>query len=386
MVNAFEVALDTAWAMQQEALSLLLRIAAREGDPEAVATKLGARLENSRKVTLRDGVAVIPVTGPIFRRANLFTEISGATSVEMLALDLQRAVENEGARAILLDIDSPGGQATGIGELAGLIAAACKRKPVLCYTGGMAASAGYWLAAACDSITVAPTALVGSIGVAGAVRRGNSDEVEFVSSQSPKKRPDVDTEDGRAEIQRVIDDMAAVFVADVAKYRGVSQTTVLNDFGQGGILVGRAAVRAGMADRIGSYESLMRRLSTPAGIEEMRKRPGAEAGGEPVALDDPTFEAAPPAGVTFETQLDAALAAVGGCIERAQAIHARREAEGRSLSQARRRQIAELHAGLGTLLRETRPGVTCPDLRVLRLKASERDGRLHTTGLAGAIP
>src|SRR5437773_11452752 len=65
-----------------------------EFNPEAVAAKIGRPLDNSRTVTVRDGIAVLPVSGPIFRYANLFTEISGATSIEVLATDFQQALDD----------------------------------------------------------------------------------------------------------------------------------------------------------------------------------------------------------------------------------------------------------------------------------------------------
>jgi hypothetical protein len=66
--------------MRPEAVETLLEVAAREGaSPEAVAARLGRPLENTRAVTMREGVAVAPVIGPIFRRANLLTQVSGAT-------------------------------------------------------------------------------------------------------------------------------------------------------------------------------------------------------------------------------------------------------------------------------------------------------------------
>jgi hypothetical protein len=55
--------------------------------------------------------------------------------------------------------------------------------------------------------------------------------------------------------------MAAVFVASVATYRGVSEDTVLEQYGQGGVMVGQRATDAGLADRLGSYESLLAEMS-----------------------------------------------------------------------------------------------------------------------------
>jgi len=162
--RALDLLLGTAWAIDPEAMQTIIGIAQRVNDsPEAVSAKLGRPLDNARRVTERDGTAIIPVTGPIFRRANLFTEISGATSVEVLAQDLATAAADPSIERIVLDIDSPGGQASGIAEMAAQIRASTK--PVTAYVDGAAASAAYWLAAAADQVVASPTALLGSIGV-----------------------------------------------------------------------------------------------------------------------------------------------------------------------------------------------------------------------------
>src|SRR5690554_2801336 len=107
MSRAFELAASQPWLMLPSALDSLLAIADRLGDPEALEARLGKPLDNTRAVTLRDGVAVIPVTGPIMRYANMFTRISGATSTQELATDLQAALDNPQVKAIVLNIDSP---------------------------------------------------------------------------------------------------------------------------------------------------------------------------------------------------------------------------------------------------------------------------------------
>lgn len=268
IMRAFDLAASRPWVIQPEALEELLAIANRTaGDPEALEAKLGRPLDNARSVQVRDGVAVIPITGPIFRYANMFTRISGATSTSELARDFTTALENPGVRAILFNIDSPGGEASGINELAAMIWAGREKKPVSAYTGSKAASAGYWLAAACGSITMDATAMVGSIGVVMSYsdtrkRDEKSDvrSVDIVSSVSPHKRSDPNTDEGRASVQKIVDDLAAVFVEQVATYRGTDAAKVVADFGQGGMLVGREAVAAGMADALGSLESCISNL------------------------------------------------------------------------------------------------------------------------------
>lgn len=253
--RALDLLLGTAWAIEPEAMQTIISIAQRVNDaPEAVAAKLGRPLDNARRVTERDGTAIIPVTGPIFRRANLFTEISGATSVEVLAQDLATAVADSSIERIVLDIDSPGGQATGIAEMAAQIRASTK--PVTAYVDGVAASAAYWLAAAADRVVASPTALLGSIGVVASYRPEKDGPIKIISSQSPLKQASPETEEGRAEAQRIVDELAAVFIQDVAAYRGTDPETVAAEFGRGSMRVAADAVRVGMADAVGGFEQL----------------------------------------------------------------------------------------------------------------------------------
>lgn len=285
MGKALEFVLAEPWLILESGLDRIISIAERHGveDLQALETKLGRPLENTQAVDLRDnGVAVIPVTGPIFRYANLFTRISGATSLQVLARDFAEAEENADVNEIVLAIDSPGGQATGIAEFAQIINQA--KKPINAYVDGVGASAAYWIASAADQVVISSTALVGSIGTIATYRPDNSKEIKIVSSQSPLKGATPDTEKGRAEAQRIVDDMTAVFVADVAKYRGVSAEKVMRDFGQGSLLVGAKAVAAGMADSIGSLEALIAGISGTTSMEaymsEDKTKPGAEVTSE----------------------------------------------------------------------------------------------------------
>lgn len=258
-----EAILSEPWMITQTALANIMLIATRDNDDlDAVESKLGRPLDNSHKVTIRDGVAVIPVVGPMFRYANIFTEISGATSVEKLALDFQTALDDPAVTAIMLAIDSPGGQANGINEFAKMVHAARDIKPVTAYVSGMGASAAYWIASAASQIIIDDTAQVGSVGVVMGFRPDDDDIIEFVSSQSPNKRPDIATAAGREVFQERVDAMAAVFVATVARNRGVSEEKVIKEFGQGDVLLGQTAVAVGMADKIGSHETVITHLST----------------------------------------------------------------------------------------------------------------------------
>lgn len=265
-MSVFQSICGLSWAITEEYLRLMLSIAAREdlSDLEVVATKAGVPLNYTRTVTHRDGVAIIPIEGPISRRMNLITRFSGGTSVEVLATDLQTALDDRQIRSILLNIDSPGGDSNGIGEMTDLIYAARNRKPITAYVGHLAASGAYWLGSAASEIIIDSRAALGSIGVVTAIpdpTKTSSKDIVFVSSQSPHKRPDPTTDIGRAKIQELIDTIASLFIEAVARNRGIDTAIVQENFGQGGLIVGQAAINAGMADRIGSFESTLAGLT-----------------------------------------------------------------------------------------------------------------------------
>lgn len=265
------------WAITRESMDTILEIAARENEsPQAVAAKLGRPLENSYDTEIRDGIAILSINGPLFRYANLFTALSGATSYDLLARDFAAAVDNPSVESILLNIDSPGGEASGVSEFADMIYAARSKKPIVAYVGGCGASAAYWLASAADRIIIDETAMLGSIGVVLGVQDSSERDakagikrMEIVSAQSPYKRVDASSDEGQSRLQARVDALAEVFVAKVARNRNTDVDTVLKDFGQGDVFVGQAAVNAGLADRIGSYEGT---------ISELRSRTLGRAG------------------------------------------------------------------------------------------------------------
>jgi signal peptide peptidase SppA len=247
------------WAITETALNNILTIASRQNESiEAVSAKLGRDLDNTYVTEIRDGVAVIPVVGPLFRYANLFTAISGASSYEVLAKDFNSALENSDVHSIVLDIDSPGGEVNGCAEFANMIYESRGTKPIIAYASGDAASGAYWIASACDQIIASETSLLGSIGVVAVYRDSNDQSVlEIVSSQSPFKRLDPNSDDGKSRLQSRIDDLASVFIDSIAKHRGVDPPTVLKEFGGGDVFVGKNAIRSGLADDVGSLENII---------------------------------------------------------------------------------------------------------------------------------
>lgn len=276
---ALEYVRSVPWAILPRALDGIEALAERDMESfrtafaevpkashEMVSARGGDRIEGTWATSIRDGVAVVPVRGVISRYSTMMQEMCReGTSVELLAKDLRKCIDNEAVKSILLDVDSPGGEAAGIGELASMIRSLSARKPIHAYVGGLGASAGYWLPAACASITCHPTAFLGSIGVVCSV---NTDKkkgiVTFASSNAPLKRPDFTTDEGKAVLQGEVDALETQFIGSVAAFRDTTTAKVQSEFGRGGIKMGQDAVDAGMADTTGDFESTLAAMASGA--------------------------------------------------------------------------------------------------------------------------
>jgi len=136
-------------------------------DVEAIEARIGRPLQNQQQgYTVQNGIAVLPIFGVIAKRMNLLMEISGGTSTQLAQRDFQAAVSDPEVREIVLLIDSPGGEVSGIEQFANAISAARGVKPVTALIDGFGTSAAYWLASAASRVYVADqTTVVGSIGV-----------------------------------------------------------------------------------------------------------------------------------------------------------------------------------------------------------------------------
>ncbi|HHG4777650.1 TPA: S49 family peptidase [Pseudomonas aeruginosa] len=265
---ALQFLASQVWALRPGLLADMEAIARRElvaGRLDALTERDGDPLAAAPAVEVRDGVALVKVRGVISRYASWLDAICGGTSTEALAKAVTAAVDDPGVRAVVLWIDSPGGQVNGLHELAGMVYQARGRKRIVAYVGGDACSAAYWLASACSEVVIDATSAVGSIGTVASFRllpvAEGEQRFEIVSSNAPNKRLDPATEAGKDAVQTIVDDLEAVFIDDVARNMAVTRDKVLADFGRGGMFIGAKAIEQGMAHRLGSLEGLVAELS-----------------------------------------------------------------------------------------------------------------------------
>jgi ClpP class serine protease len=127
-------------------------------------------------------------------------------------------------------------------------------KPVTTLIEGQLASAAYYVTAGSDKIiATSEQNQIGSIGTVVTIPI-DVETVKISSSDAPNKSPDVMTPEGKAVIQRQLDEIQSLFVRRVAEGRGVSIQKVQSDYGQGGVFLARQALSAGMIDEIRTLE------------------------------------------------------------------------------------------------------------------------------------
>jgi ClpP class serine protease len=216
-----------------------------------------AKVGNDIRVT--GSTAIINVMGPITRYHNMCSSMFGGTSVEEIRGQFRDALSSAEVGNILLYVNSPGGTVDGIADIADEIYQARGKKPITAYVDAWGASAAYWIVTAAEHITVSQTGSVGSIGVYATVTDDSADRntVRIISAKSPRKVPDIKTEEGIQQIQARVDKIADFFIAAVAKQRGVSVSTVEETFGKGDVVLAHEAVALGMADAVGTFDQAL---------------------------------------------------------------------------------------------------------------------------------
>jgi len=262
------------WAMLPAKLAEIRAfLQARANGNEISAAEKEALLkqaEDRQRFTMAGSVAVIPVMGTVSQRLNMLSATSGGTSTELLEKQIRDAVADTSVSAIVLNVDSPGGTVSGLPELHAAILNARDQKPIAASINSMSASAAYWITSAVKDISISPSGEAGSIGVFAmhedysAMLAEDGVKVTLISAAKYKTEGNPYeplTAEARAAIQSDVDAYYAMFVRDVAKGRGVSQSSVKVDFGEGRMLLAADAVKAGMVDRIETLQDTITRLS-----------------------------------------------------------------------------------------------------------------------------
>ncbi len=240
------------------------------------------------------GIAVIPIHGTLVRRAVGLEAASGLTSYARIAADIDAALANPDVVGILLDVDSPGGEAGGVFELGAHIRAASRIKPIWAHAGDAAFSAAYALACATQRVSLSATGGVGSIGVIAlhidqSVRNAQAGLSVTALTAGAHKNDGTPhaplTPQATTALQTEIDRLYDLFVDHVAQMRGLDAEAVRAT--EAALYFGDDAVASGLADAVAPFTTTLADFS--AALNGRGRSPGSTT---PLAL--PTRLALPP--------------------------------------------------------------------------------------------
>ncbi len=229
-----------------------------------------AGLDNGGTLAGGDSIAVIHIDGVI---AGTGSASGGVITPENVLDQLDMAANDDGVKAILLRIDSPGGTVAASQE----IAMAVERidKPVIASIGDMGASGAYMVASQCDHIVAAPGSAVGSIGVIMEIPnvKGLLDKlgVEFtVITQGELKDTGSPYRSISPTETLLLKDQMEIaydqFIADVAKGRDLDEKKV-RELATGWAWLGSEAKDLGLVDSLGNYDDAVDKAAELGGIE-----------------------------------------------------------------------------------------------------------------------
>lgn len=204
-----------------------------------------------------NGIAVLPVTGTLVHRLGGMRPFSGMTGYDGIVACLQQAMADSQVRGVLLDIDSPGGQAAGAFDCADMIYRLRQQKPVWALCNDTACSAAMLLASACSRRLVTQTSRIGSIGVmmshvsyAGHLAQAGVD-ITLIYAGAHKvdgNQFEALPAEVRQDMQQRIDAAHRMFAEKVAMYTGLSVDAVTGT--EAAVFEGQSGIEAGLADEL----------------------------------------------------------------------------------------------------------------------------------------
>ncbi len=287
------------------------------------------------------GIAVLPIYGTLVRRTVGLEAASGLTSYQDIAAQIDTAIADPAVAAIVLDIDSPGGESGGVFDLADRVRVAAQVKPVWALANDMAYSAAYAIGSAASRFFVTRTGGVGSIGViamhADQSVRDAQDGVRYTTVFAGARKNDLNphepiSDEAHAFLKSEVDRIYGLFVDTVASHRSLSSEAVRAT--EAGVFFGNDAVAAGLADAVGNFDDVLNELvaslSPPPALsaaaaalgnlhqprlEHFMNEPGTTA--DPGVGADPDRDPVSPAPMTIDDAQEVAeLCALAGCPDR----------------------------------------------------------------------
>ena len=263
--------LGTPWVIHPDSLNNILSIMDRKLAGETIDTsEFAFGPQPSELLTTGDEpvtpVGVLNITGPIFPKANMMTQMSGATSIEKLQSDFRQMVSNDAIKSIVLNIDSPGGMSDLIMEMGDEIFSARGQKPIVAVANTTAASAAYWLGSQAEQFFVTPSGQVGSVGVytvhqdksAQQEKEGISTTMISAGKYKVEGSPFGPlSDDAKEHMQERVNETYSEFISAVARGRGTSEDVVKEAYGDGRTYRAKTALAMNMVDGVQTLDSVV---------------------------------------------------------------------------------------------------------------------------------
>ena len=276
--------LTSPWSILPEKLAEIKEIYSTHlrGDKidfEAIKPKLKAE-EPEEPYQIVNDIAIIPIQGVIAKRMNMFLNISGGTSSELVGRDFSLALDDDAVKGILLDIDSPGGTVDGTMELVETIYQGRDKKPIIAFSDGLMTSAAYWIGSAAHEIYISSGSVqTGSIGILAS----HVDHSEYEKKQGIKtteifagkykriaSQYEPLSKEGKRSIQDEVDYLYSLFVDGVAKNRGIKSEKIAKT--EAKIFIGKQAIRAGLVDGVDTKPNIINRLVSGVEAQTQKKQ------------------------------------------------------------------------------------------------------------------
>lgn len=229
--------------------------------------------------TMVGDIAVIQCAGPITYKSSWFSRYFGGLSIEEMQAQLRAALAEPMVRTIIFRWDSPGGSVEMCPEFADEIYQARGQKALISVADTLMCSAASWLGSQADTVYVSGSSRVGSIGVYAE----HCDISEMLAKAGIKitliahganktlgNQYEPLSDEARAEIQQSVDEIGNEFDGQMGRARGISKAQVLKQFGQGKVFRGKAAIDAGLADKMGTFGQVIARMTKGKGTAGVR--------------------------------------------------------------------------------------------------------------------
>lgn len=260
---------DSLWAGTSAAMWNQLRVEEQVAQGAFITAQPEAEMPESRLLQVQAGVGVIGIKGTLVNNDSWMNRFMGRTGYNEIREAIIEAVSNPSIKAILFDVDSPGGSVAGLSDTADLMKEVRRVKPTFAFAGGNMASAAYWLGASAGKVFASKASIVGSIGVMSVhleyskqLAQSGVGATIVRSGQFKALANSIEPLSAEAEGQEQAKSDAAykVFVDHVAEARGTTSRIVLDRMAEGREFVGEAAKEAGLIDGITTFDKLMSKI------------------------------------------------------------------------------------------------------------------------------